>query len=315
MISKISIKSILIVLLFAVLGCGRTGQQEAAAEADLQAGFQVLETSCFSCHSPDDQAAMGIAPSLAAIKAAYGGKATSPEQFRNHLAAFLLSPSPETSRMPEAIAQYGLMPKMSLSEEEVAAVAAYLYFTPLEKRDWYAQHFATEQERFHASEQELPQLEQGLHLAMATKAVLGKNLLQAIQAGGPEHAVDFCSTRALVLTDSMGRELHAGIRRVSDRNRNPANAVNAAELAYIQDTRSRMEQGEKPLGQVQQHGDSVTGFYPIVMDALCLQCHGSRETDISPSTWNTIQARYPEDRAFGFALGELRGIWVVDMKR
>ncbi len=302
-------------LLFTVFGCGRTVQHESAAEADLQAGFQVLETSCFSCHSPDGEAAMGIAPSLAAIKAAYGGKATSPELFRDYLAAFLQSPSTETSRMPEAMAQYGLMPKMSLSSEEVAAVATYLFYTPLEKKDWYAQHFSTEQERFRAPVEELPHLERGLKLAMATKAVLGKNLLQAIQAGGPEHAVDFCSTRAIVLTDSMGSQLRAGIKRVSDRNRNPANAVNAAELAYMQATRAHMVQGEKPLGQVQQHGDSVTGFYPIVMDALCLQCHGSRETDISPSTWNTIQARYPDDRAYGFALGELRGIWVVDMQQ
>ena len=258
---------------------------------------------------------MGIAPSLAAIKSAYGGKGKSPEQFRDDMAAFLQSPSPENSRMPDAVAQYGLMPKMSLSHEELDALAAYLFHTPLEKKGWYAQHFAAEQTRYRAPAAELPHLERGLKLAMQTKAILGSKLLKAIQAGGPEHAVDFCSTRAITLTDSMGHELNAGIKRVSDRNRNPANAVNAAELAYMQATRSRMEQGEKPTGQVQEHGDTVTGYYPIVMDALCLQCHGSRETDISPSTWNVIQARYPQDRAYGFAQGELRGIWVVDMVR
>jgi mono/diheme cytochrome c family protein len=317
MLRLIRLLSLFGVLVATAIGCGpstrKDHQRDRPAEAAMQAGFQVLETSCFSCHSPDAEAAAGIAPTLAAIKAAYGGKATSPGQFRDDLAAFLQSPSTETSRMPDAIAQYGLMPKMSLSDAEVAAVAAYLFYTPLEIKDWYARHFAAEQSRYRPQAEELPQLEQGLKLAMQTKAILGSNLLKAIQAGGPEHAVDFCSTRAIALTDSMGRELHAGIKRVSDRNRNPANAVNADELAYIQAARARMEQGEKPLPQLQQHGDSAVGYYPIVMDALCLQCHGSRETDISPSTWSVLQARYPDDRAYGFALGELRGIWVVEM--
>ncbi len=309
------VRNILVALLLIAFGCGRARQQEPATEADFQAGFQVLETSCFSCHSPDGEALGGVAPSLAAIKTAYVGKGTSPDQFRDKLAAFLNNPSSGTSHMPEAVAQFGLMSRMNMRAEEVNAVSAYLYHTPLETKGWYAQNFAAEQQRYRAPMTKLPPLEQGLKLAMATKAVLGKNLLQAIQAGGAEHAVDFCSTRAITLTDSMGRELSAVIKRVSDRNRNPANAANADELAYIQATRVLLEKGEKPLPRLQEHSETITCYYPITMDALCLQCHGSRESDISPSTWSTIQARYPDDRAYDFALGELRGIWVVDLER
>jgi len=289
--------------------------QTALSEPEQLAGFRVLENSCVSCHSPDAGATGGIAPTLAQIKVAYATRGTSAAAFSEALVAFLNSPSPENSRMPEALEQYGLMPKMSLSQEEVSAVAAYLYHTPLETSRWYARSYAAEQERMRASQPVLPHLERGQQLAMETKAVLGSNLLKALKQGGPEHAVDFCSTRALVLTDSMSEVLGAGIRRVSDRNRNPANAVNAEELSYIQLCRMVLEKGEKPLPRLQEQGQTVTGYYPITTDALCLQCHGNPDTEISPATWTALQTRYPGDRAYGFALGDLRGIWVVEMAR
>ncbi len=305
-------------LAFGMAGCN-TGQQnasEAAVDpAQMAAGFQVLEASCFSCHNPDPSAQALVAPHLASLKTAYAEKGLDAAAMTERLGAFLDNPSPETSRMPWAVEQYGLMPRMSLSPEQVAAVAAYLFHTPLEKPNWYARSFAEEVERYRASPQQGPAdyLEAGRQLAMETKSVLGRNLLQALQQGGPDHAVDFCSTRALTLTDSMAAQLGAGIRRVSDRNRNPANAAGPAELEYILDARAQIEAGQKPAPRVREHAGGATGYYPITTDAMCLACHGAPEQDISPSTLALIRERYPDDRATGFAEGDLRGIWVVDM--
>ena len=47
--------------------------------------------------------------------------------------------------------------------------------------------------------------------AVETKGVLGKNLMNAINSQGTENAIEFCSTKAIVLTDSMGVVLNASL--------------------------------------------------------------------------------------------------------
>ena len=43
---------------------------------------------------------------------------------------------------------------------------------------------------------------------------------------------------------------------------------------------------------------------------LCLQCHGGDE-DIAPGTREAILAKYPQDKATGYQLNDLRGIWRI----
>ncbi len=75
----------------------------------------------------------------------------------------------------------------------------------------------------------LSPIEVGKSIALKTKAVLGKNLLTAINSQGTEHAVSFCATQAIPLTDSTAIALNAKIKRVSDKVRNPYNKANTAE--------------------------------------------------------------------------------------
>ena len=46
----------------------------------------------------------------------------------------------------------------------------------------------------------------------------------------------------------------------------------------------------------------------IPVGEVCLACHGS---SLDPELKATIDGGYPEDRATGFALGELRGAFTV----
>jgi hypothetical protein len=48
----------------------------------------------------------------------------------------------------------------------------------------------------------------------------------------------------------------------------------------------------------------------IVSQPLCLQCHGS-ESDIAAETREAILAIYPDDKATGYRLNDLRGIWRI----
>lgn len=158
-------------------------------------------------------------------------------------------------------------------------------------------------------------LETGQEMAMKTKAILGKYLVTAIQDKGAEGAIEFCSTRAIHITDSMSTVLGSRIKRVAERNRNPVNVASTDELAYINEIKASLARKEKPKPQLKENPETYTAYYPILTDQLCLQCHGDKKTDIKPVTFSTINRLYPDDKATGFKLNELRGIWVIQMKK
>lgn len=156
-------------------------------------------------------------------------------------------------------------------------------------------------------------LEIGQNIAMQTKGVLGKNLLQAINSEGTENAIAFCSSKAIPLTDSVALSLHAKIKRVSDKNRNPDNKANEGQMDYIHKAKAAISKGETVKPKLIIVGKKQIAYYPIMTNDMCLQCHGQPDKDISPGTLSKISELYPDDLAVGYTSDELRGIWVVEM--
>lgn len=155
----------------------------------------------------------------------------------------------------------------------------------------------------------------GQKFVSATQAVLSKNLIEAINKSGPEHALEFCNIKAYPLTDSMSRTLNANIKRVTDKTRNPDNQANADELAHIASLRANLANGEALTPKVIEQHEKMVGYYPILTNNLCLQCHGKPNMDISTATLEKINSLYPEDQATGYSVNELRGLWVVEMEK
>lgn len=158
-------------------------------------------------------------------------------------------------------------------------------------------------------------LAEGMNIALRTKALLGKNLMSAIQTKGTDKALEFCNVKAIMLTDSMGVNLNARIRRVSDKIRNPENAANEDELSYIKSAKSAIEENMEAWPELHEYDDSMIGYYPIMTNAMCLQCHGKPTEDINEQTLAVISERYPNDKAINYLPNELRGIWVVEMDK
>lgn len=154
----------------------------------------------------------------------------------------------------------------------------------------------------------------GLEFATQAKNTLGKNLVNAINTQGTENALSFCSSSALTLTDSVAASLDVKLKRVSDKNRNPKNAANKDELTYIENLKKVLVKGEKLKPMVKENGNTVIAYYPILTDQLCMQCHG-KTTEISPATSAKLKEIYPSDLATGYSINEVRGIWVVEMKK
>ena len=154
-----------------------------------------------------------------------------------------------------------------------------------------------------------------LNYALQTKGGLAKNLMNAIQTQSAEKAIEFCNTKAIVLTDSMGTVVNASLKRVSDQPRNPLNKANENETAFIKELKEKIIQGEKLSPKFSSSDDEITAYFPIETNALCLQCHGAKEKDIKPNVLNKIVQLYPEDQATGYKENQIRGIFVVTQKK
>ncbi len=162
---------------------------------------------------------------------------------------------------------------------------------------------------------DLTLLETGKSFAVQTKEVLAKNLLNAINTKGTEHALSFCNEKAYPLTDSMASVLNAQIKRVSDKTRNPKNLANKEESAYIKKSKELLAKGESIKPEMAEINGKLVGYYPILTNKMCLQCHGDPNTEVLTNTLLQIEKLYPNDKAVGYKINELRGIWVVEMNK
>lgn len=275
-------------------------------------GALILEQHCLSCHSPE----RSIAPNLSAIKKAYITEDLSEVAFVKSMTGFLFHPTENSAKIPEAVQQFGLMPNLGMTTEQYVAVSSYLFRSDLDDPDWATKHQkAVEEYKNQTAGAEVNYLKEGMNLALATKAVLGKNLLTAIKEKGTEEALAFCNTKAIDLTDSMATVLNASIKRVSDKNRNPDNLANENELVYIQEVKQTLVNGGEVKPQLTELEDQVIGYYPILTNTMCLQCHGEPNEDIKEGTLEKLAELYPEDKATGYTENQLRGIWVIKMER
>ena len=154
----------------------------------------------------------------------------------------------------------------------------------------------------------------GLNIAFTTKAQLGKNLMGTMKEKGVIEALQFCNIKAIPLTDSMATVHQAIIKRVSDKTRNTNNKANEIELKNIEHFKSVLAKNEEIIPIVETNNDSVNFYYPIVTNAMCLQCHGNPEKDLNPDLLASINKLYPNDKALGYSENQVRGIWSIQFK-
>lgn len=97
-----------------------------------------------------------------------------------------------------------------------------------------------------------------------------------------------------------------GIRHAAIKYRNPANAATDAETALMERfaNEATLQSVGAEFEREGKHYYSVTR--PIYVEAPCLACHGNK---IARPEF--IVKKYPEDRAYGFKEGDLRGIITV----
>lgn len=136
-----------------------------------------------------------------------------------------------------------------------------------------------------------------------------RELQQALRAGmaeGPLAAVSACRVRAPEIARGLSRE-GVAVGRASHRLRNPANAAPDWVAPVLAEY---LAEPAKRAPRTLAISPGRTGYVePIVAQPLCLTCHGE---SLAPELAQRIAELYPEDRAVGFRVGDLRGVfWVT----
>ncbi len=318
-------------------------------DGNLHPGKKMLETYCYVCHNPTTGHDDRIAPPMVAVKKHYISEGTTKEQFIADVQNWIKKPSEDKSKMPGAIRNFGLMPYAPYPEATVEKIADYIFDYDIDQPEWFEDHFNEEKGKGMGQGQGmgkgmgqgqgkgmgrgqgkgmgqgqgmrngqsanadsiLSYEVKGLNYALSTKGQLGKNLMGAIKKKGIKEAVTFCNERAYALTDSMAKVNHATIKRVSDKPRNQNNIANAKELAHIETFKTMVSNEQDVEAIVEEVGNSVNFYYPITTNAMCLQCHGTPNKELKSDTYKTIKGLYPNDKAIGYDVNQVRGIWSI----
>jgi len=151
--------------------------------------------------------------------------------------------------------------------------------------------------------QQQAQREHALTARNKLASTLKAELMQAIQGQGPVHAIEVCQSRAPEIAAVVAELHNVQIGRDAAKRRNPQNTGPEWASQY------RLSKTSTEIAC--ENADGSIGFaFPITLENACVMCHGSQE-QIPPAVREAIDQRYPEDRATGFAPGDHRGwFWV-----
>lgn len=297
--------TLLTILISVLFSCSNGNDKEKKTDqiVDKQALFAEGESKfmayCYSCHNDQTPSDSRLAPSTRAIQTRYKKALPEEAEFIKAIRMFVIEPTEKGALLKKAVKKFGLMPPMAYPEKDLDAIAHYIFHGKFKSGGNGNQGDS------------LSPMALGAEMAAKTKSILGKNLMKALKKEGPTYAIDFCNTKAIYYTDSMSEAYGAQIKRVSDRPRNPDNQANKEETEVINSLKSQLLAGNNPESILKEEGNGFRFYSAITTNAMCLQCHGKAGVDLSPETTTKIAERYPEDKAIGYGLNEVRGIWSI----
>jgi hypothetical protein len=137
------------------------------------------------------------------------------------------------------------------------------------------------------------------------------DLTAAVKSVGPAAAIGICQTISPDLAATLAEETGVEIVRTSLKTRNPDNAPDEWEEKVLQMFQAKAASGADPA-KLEHHeiittaeGDKLLRYMKAIPVAeMCLACHG---TDVKQDVKAEIARLYPEDRALGYKVGDLRG--------
>jgi len=136
-----------------------------------------------------------------------------------------------------------------------------------------------------------------------------RDLQEALRLGlvqGAVQAISACQLQAPEIAEALSLD-SMSLGRTSHRLRNPANASPGWVRPILEDyVASSSVRAPRIVALPNKRSGYVE---PILLQPLCLTCHGDV---LAPDIESRINELYPEDRAVGFQVGDLRGVFWIE---
>lgn len=141
-----------------------------------------------------------------------------------------------------------------------------------------------------------------------------KNKLQiALKDGNVVEALKACSVEAQHII-MLNNSRNTYIKRISLKYRNPANKPTEKEELILKSFEKKLQSGvefnDLVFKETSTNYEEKTLTYvkAIPVKAVCLNCHGS---NVNNKVLKEIKINYPDDKAIGFNIGDIRGAFSV----
>lgn len=140
---------------------------------------------------------------------------------------------------------------------------------------------------------------------------LKKALMSAMESGGPQQGVKVCQKKAVEIAEEVSHRSGWRIRRISLKNRSSLNEPqpNERKILELFAEQATNSKSIDDLEWWEKKSDKQVYMKAIPTNGLCLTCHGD---NVDLSVKKTILHYYPNDKAVGYTLGEIRGAFVLD---
>lgn len=142
-------------------------------------------------------------------------------------------------------------------------------------------------------------------------------LKDAMGASGPVGAISFCHDQAPQIAANISQSSGWTVGRTSLRVRNASSSPDEYETKAMEEFLDRIAKGEAVTNLVkgeiiQEKGAKVFRFVKAIPTTeVCLTCHGAK---IKPEIKAKLDELYPGDKATGFGLGDMRGVFTLSKR-
>ena len=142
---------------------------------------------------------------------------------------------------------------------------------------------------------------------------LKPQLKKALKEGGVEHAIKVCSEKAPQIANNLSDKTKWTVKRVSLKARNNTAQPDPWETMILKEFDHQQQQGQ-PVNTMAKAAIIENQFRLMKAQGvapLCLTCHG---TELSNEAIKALKNYYPNDKATGYHLGQVRGAFSLVKK-
>lgn len=150
-----------------------------------------------------------------------------------------------------------------------------------------------------------PRQETAMAAIFDLRDTLLARVMTVARAEGFPAAVAVCYDEAIPLTEEIAQKHGVALGRTSDKLRNPDNNT----PSWLSDLTPHASEG--PYFTIADSGE-LRGVAPIRLAEACTHCHGQADK-LADGVSAELARLYPNDQATGYAAGDLRGYFWVEV--